>query len=243
MTYYFFDTSSLLNLTLEDINNINNTDGKIIISDVSLREIEDIKTSAKKDEHIKYLARQITKWLNENVNKYEVYIYKEGMLDCFYEFAPSNDIRILACAYSYDCHEHPDEADKDHRPLSADSRDVLADRTYGCTSHTLRYPMDSPDSCSVRCLSDWQFVCDALSAGTDCQGHRLQLEWLQGDGHLRGNGVRHAVTPAAVGQDSAEVPRAQVSCGEKCLHPSLLSGWKDQLSRPLDFSCRASQHV
>ena len=109
MTYYFFDTSSLLNLTLEDIDNINNTDGKIIISDVSLREIEDIKTSAKKDEHIKYLARQITKWLNENVNKYEVYIYKEGMLDCFYEFAPSNDIRILACAYSYDCHEHPDE--------------------------------------------------------------------------------------------------------------------------------------
>lgn len=106
MTYYFFDTSSLLQLTIEDIDKL---DGKIIISDISLRELEEIKTSIKKDEHIKYLARQITKWLNDNTDKYEVYIYKAEMLNPFYNFVPSDDLKILACAYSYDHNIHPDE--------------------------------------------------------------------------------------------------------------------------------------
>ena len=93
---------------------------------------------------------------------------------------------------------HPGKADKTHRPLFSDSCHVLVDRSYSCSSHPLFYPMDSPYSHVVRCLSDWKFVHNALPSGTNCQRHRLRLEWCQGDGHIRGDGVRYVDTSAAV---------------------------------------------
>jgi hypothetical protein len=51
MAYHFLDTSAILNGALEIYPNS-------YISSIVLSELENIKTSAAKDEHIKYLARK-----------------------------------------------------------------------------------------------------------------------------------------------------------------------------------------
>ena len=67
----FYDTCSLLELQsaiLED---------DFLISNISLTELENIKTSTTKDEEIKYRARQVLHLLHENEDKYKVIIYIE----------------------------------------------------------------------------------------------------------------------------------------------------------------------
>ena len=72
----FYDTCSLLykgNL-LED------KDEKILISSITLDELENIKTSANKDANTKYTARKLLHTLNDNPEACEVLIYKEKMI-------------------------------------------------------------------------------------------------------------------------------------------------------------------
>ena len=73
-------------------------------------------------------------------------------------------------------HDHPVQADTVHRSMPVDSRDVLADRSYGSSSHALLYPVDTRDGHLVCCVSDRQFVADSLSSETNSKGHRLQME-------------------------------------------------------------------
>ena len=54
MTYNFYDTSSLL---LRSNNLFDDENEKIIISSVTLNELENIKTARNKSEEIKYKAR------------------------------------------------------------------------------------------------------------------------------------------------------------------------------------------
>lgn len=99
MIYNFYDTCSLLTkgTLLEDKNE------QIIISSVTLDELENIKTSANKDANIKYTARQLLRALNDNPDSCQVIIYKEKMIKPIqkYDLSITNDMKILATALSY----------------------------------------------------------------------------------------------------------------------------------------------
>lgn len=110
MIYKFYDTCSLLlnNNHLFD----NPKEEKVVISSISLQELEDIKTSSHKDLSIKFAARQLVRTLNERQGEYELHIYQPFMLDKLLETADldiNNDVKILATAFDYDCSFHPDE--------------------------------------------------------------------------------------------------------------------------------------
>ena len=109
MTYKFYDTCSLLLKTnhLFDEENV-----KVVISSISLQELEDIKTANNKDSEIKYSARKLLNILNDNPKAYEIWVFKEEMLKPIIEKGfdhINNDLRILACAFNYDYTQHPDE--------------------------------------------------------------------------------------------------------------------------------------
>ena len=109
MTYKFYDTCSLL---LKTNNLFDEEDVKVVISSISLQELEDIKTANNKDAEIKYSARKLLNILNENPEAYEIWIFKEEMLKPIIEKGfdhINNDLRILACAFNYDYTQHPDE--------------------------------------------------------------------------------------------------------------------------------------
>ena len=108
MTYNFYDTCSLL-LGYETMFR---EEEKPVISSITLQELEDIKTSARKDNNIKFAARQVMRTLNEHQGEYEIHVFRECMLDAILEkadFEINNDLKILATAFDYDYYEHPDE--------------------------------------------------------------------------------------------------------------------------------------
>lgn len=109
MTYKFYDTCSLL---LKTNHLFDDKDSKVVISSVTLQELEDIKTSYNKDAETKYSARKLLKILSENPKAYEIWIFKESMLEPIIEKGfdhINNDLRILATAFDYDYYQHPDE--------------------------------------------------------------------------------------------------------------------------------------
>lgn len=71
---------------------------KFVCSDITLHEVENIKTSSRKDEDIKYRARQLSHLLDENMGKYEVVVWNPTMNKCL---SDTNDVRICECAYYY----------------------------------------------------------------------------------------------------------------------------------------------
>lgn len=106
ITYKFYDTCSLL-LKGQHLFDDDNT--QVVISSITLQELEDIKSSGRKDENVKFTARTILNILSNNPEAYEIHIFKPEMLDKFEQFEATNDIKILACAFDYDCNKHPDE--------------------------------------------------------------------------------------------------------------------------------------
>lgn len=65
----FYDTNALLHSIKPKI-----TDN-FLISNLTFKELEEIKTSAKKDQDIKYKARKLINWLMQNKEKYQVIYY------------------------------------------------------------------------------------------------------------------------------------------------------------------------
>ena len=106
MIYKFYDTCSLL---LQGQHLFDEENAKVVISSITLQELENIKNSRNKDENVKFAARNILNILNNNIDKYEIHIYQPKMLDKFMQFEESNDIKILATAFDYDSYIHPDE--------------------------------------------------------------------------------------------------------------------------------------
>ena len=106
--YKFYDTCSLL----MQANHLFPTgEYRLVISSVTLQELEAIKTSAHKDPEIKFSARQLLRMLDENVGEYDVHIFTNDMLAPLEEknFLINDDLRILATAIDYDTNVHPDE--------------------------------------------------------------------------------------------------------------------------------------
>ena len=109
MTYKFYDTCSLLlkaNHLFDEENVV------VAVSSISLQELEDIKTAYNKDAEIKYSARKVLRELNEHMGEFDIYVYKESMMEPITKKGfdhITNDLRILACAFDYDTNIHPDE--------------------------------------------------------------------------------------------------------------------------------------
>ena len=97
----FYDTSSLL---LEE-----NFDEKIIISSITLFELEEIKTSSRKDEDTKLAARRLLHALDSKAIDHEVIIYNSHMLRAIESMGVdiNNDVKILATAINY-CRSYAD---------------------------------------------------------------------------------------------------------------------------------------
>lgn len=99
MDYLFYDTCALLDeqrTLFEDMEN-----KKIYISSVTIRELEEIKTSGKKDEETKYAARQLLHLLNENEGNYETVAYKNSWNEKIneHDLEVNNDSKIIISAY------------------------------------------------------------------------------------------------------------------------------------------------
>lgn len=106
-TYKFYDTCSLL---LKVDNLFEETD-PIVISSITLNELENIKTATNKDPDVKYAARRLLHMLSEHPEAYEIHIFKMDMLEPIINcgLAVTEDAKILATAIDYDRTRHPDE--------------------------------------------------------------------------------------------------------------------------------------
>lgn len=96
----FYDTCALLELQEKAFEN------KFLISSITLEELENIKTSAHKDNDLKYAARGVTRLLATLTSSYEVIPYKKhySWKLAFYGHEITNDMKILSCAMKYkDC--------------------------------------------------------------------------------------------------------------------------------------------
>ena len=101
-----YDTSSLL-LVADDIFD---KQEKIVITSITLKELERIKTSANKDSNVKYAARQLLHLLDQYPEKYICEIYFSQYLTELqkYDLEVNDDSKILVTAYHYK-QEHPNE--------------------------------------------------------------------------------------------------------------------------------------
>ena len=101
----FYDTSSLL------IAGESAFKEKFVVSSITFKELEHIKSSSHKDAEVKYSARLLTRLFDENPSSYEVVLhrveYEAPILKRGFEI--SDDMRILADAYQYDLNVRPDE--------------------------------------------------------------------------------------------------------------------------------------
>lgn len=106
--YLFYDTCSLL---LNTNHLFDDKTQKVVISSITLQELEDIKTSKHKDEDLKQSARRLLRELERHTGEYEICVYKPLMaMPLEIEgFVITNDLKILATAIYYDKYFHPDE--------------------------------------------------------------------------------------------------------------------------------------
>ena len=107
----FYDTCSLL-ILLDDA-----FDEKFVCSSKTLQEIENIKTSDRKDQSIKYRARQLARLLDENVGNYDVVIPNNTTFEILKDFQleTTPDNIIMASAYAYN---------KNYKPIDFYSDDI-----------------------------------------------------------------------------------------------------------------------
>lgn len=101
MKSIFYDTCSLLMAGEHLFDNVSKEN--IYISSITLRELEEIKTSDKKDADVKYAARHLLRTLDGREDDYTVVIYTSNLDKVIEanELPSNNDSKILATAYSF----------------------------------------------------------------------------------------------------------------------------------------------
>jgi predicted ribonuclease YlaK len=80
----------------------NDENEHIVITDITLNELENIKTSNRKDIDTKFAARRLLHLLDQNDDKYDVFVYKKSyslILESCFDITP--DIKILSCVLYY----------------------------------------------------------------------------------------------------------------------------------------------
>ena len=104
MKFKCYDTCSLL----EQAGHLFDTDDyKLVISSVSLEELENIKTSARKDTDVKYAARRVLRDLEDHYGTFEIVLYDEAYADKD-ELNITNDSKIIATARQFAA-AHPED--------------------------------------------------------------------------------------------------------------------------------------
>lgn len=94
MIFNVYDTSSLLLLN-EDLFQQSN-ESIIVISSITLQELEKIKVSQNKDARIKHMARTLLHLLDEHINEYICLIYTDNISKDFGYLELNNDGKIIA---------------------------------------------------------------------------------------------------------------------------------------------------
>lgn len=106
---FFYDTCSLLNNYTVIFNDI--TSSPFVMSNISLIELEEIKTSKFKDDDIKFKAKKVSQLLNFYYGQYTIVNYEKDWDSMYVEPNPilldNNDSKIVVCAYHY-AETHPE---------------------------------------------------------------------------------------------------------------------------------------
>lgn len=97
MKIKFYDTSSLLAKT----SRLWKDNEQIVISSTTLKELENIKTSANKDADIKFASRKLITELINNPDKYEVFPWHMEYYGDNNDYEINNDLKIILCANAY----------------------------------------------------------------------------------------------------------------------------------------------
>ena len=90
----FYDTCSLLKKQNNDLFD----EGRFMISSITLKELENIKTSNSKDEETKFAARRLLFLLDTNPDKYEVSVFQNNFLNIDYKMEESNTLQHTVVA-------------------------------------------------------------------------------------------------------------------------------------------------
>lgn len=95
MKYKFYDTCSLL---LKAGHIFDEPEVMVMISSITLEELESIKTSSRKDNDVKFAARKATYELDKEFGNYEIITFVPSLLDEFEDYEVNNDLKIISCA-------------------------------------------------------------------------------------------------------------------------------------------------
>ena len=107
MKYKCYDTCSLL----EQAGHLFDSDGfTLVISSITLEELENIKTSGNKDPDVKYAARKVLTDMDEHYGAFEIVLYNDSYGDMMMRdgISLSNDAKIIACARHFAA-KHPQD--------------------------------------------------------------------------------------------------------------------------------------
>ena len=107
MKYKCYDTCSLL----EQAGHLFNSDEfTLVISSITLEELESIKTSGNKDPDVKYAARKVLTDMDEHYGAFEIVLYNDSFGDMMMRdgISLSNDAKIIACARHFAA-KHPQD--------------------------------------------------------------------------------------------------------------------------------------
>ena len=107
MKYKCYDTCSLL----EQAGHLFDSDEfTLVISSITLEELESIKTSGNKDPDVKYAARKVLTDMDEHYGAFEIVLYNDSYGDMMIRdgISLSNDAKIIACARHFAA-KHPQD--------------------------------------------------------------------------------------------------------------------------------------
>ena len=107
MKYKCYDTCSLL----EQAGHLFDSDKfTLVISSITLEELENIKTSGNKDPDVKYAARKVLTDMDEHYGAFEIVLYNDSFGDMMMRdgISLSNDAKIIACARHFAA-KHPQD--------------------------------------------------------------------------------------------------------------------------------------
>ena len=107
MKYKCYDTCSLL----EQAGHLFDSDEfTLVISTITLEDIENIKTSGNKEPDVKYAARKVLTDMDEHYGAFEIVLYNDSYGDMMMRdgISLSNDAKIIACARHFAA-KHPQD--------------------------------------------------------------------------------------------------------------------------------------
>lgn len=107
MKYKCYDTCSLL----EQAGHLFDSDEfTLVISSITLEELENIKTSGNKDPDVKYAARKVLTNMDEHYGAFEIVLYNDSYGDMMIRdgISLSDDAKIIACARHFAA-KHPQD--------------------------------------------------------------------------------------------------------------------------------------